>query len=177
MKEMAFNDTEIAELKHARHHHPKIKVRRRLQALYLKSQGFAHKDITVVCGIASRATLGKWFTLYEQGGIEALECNNYRGQPSALNAYSKKMKAYFESHPPRSVKEAKAAIEAQTGLIRSETQVRAFMKRLGMRLLKLGCAPGKVMSYENHEEQQAFHADELQPRLEEVKKKKGIFTL
>jgi hypothetical protein len=83
------------------------------------------------------------------------------------------LETYFKEHPPRSIAEAQAVIEKQTGLKRSPTQVRAFLKRLGFRCLKAGFVPGPPAptpekQAEKQAEQAAFQAEQLEPRLAEA---------
>jgi hypothetical protein len=68
-----------------------------------------------------------------------------------LNQYSDILKEYFEKNPASSVASASDAIERITGVKRSPTQVREFMKRTGLRCLKWVRA-GKVSRKEKIEE-------------------------
>ena len=45
---------------------------------------------------------------------------------------------------PATIAEAVARIEELTGIKRSPTQVRVFLKKLGFRRLKVGCLPAKA---------------------------------
>ncbi len=132
----------------------------------------------VACGIKSRTTLCTWLRLYQNGGIEALKTFNYKGRPSELNDHADTLKEYFKSNPPRSINEAVNAIEELTGIKRSPTQVREFLKKLGFKRLKVGCAPGKELNEEKSEEQKTFHDEELEPRLEEAEEgKRQVFFM
>ena len=50
---------------------------------------------------------------------------------------------YFRQHPPATVNEARAKMAELTGITRSPTQVREWMKRCGMRCRKIGVLPAK----------------------------------
>ncbi|BDA72027.1 hypothetical protein CAL7716_061930 [Calothrix sp. PCC 7716] len=63
---------------------------------------------------------------------------DYKGRPSELNQYSNILIEYLKEHPPSTVAEASDAIEKITGIKRSPTQVRDFLKREGLRCLKVG---------------------------------------
>ena len=77
---------------------------------------------------------------------------------------------YFRKHPPATIKEAAAIIEQLTGVRRSPTQVRNFLKSIGMRLLKVGVVPSKA----DPDEQETFKEQQLEPRLEEAKSGKRV---
>ena len=164
-----FKPEDIKVLDYERYHHPHPKVQQRMHALYLKSKGLSHQVIMTVCGISSRSTLCTWFYLYLTGGIDALKHFNYKGQQSDLNDYTDTLEEYFKNNPPRSINEAISAMEELTGIKRGPTQVRRFLKRLGFKRLKVGCAPGKELNEEKAEEQKTFHDEELEPRLEKAK--------
>ena len=120
---------EIQEtLNHERYYHPVPLVRRRMEVLWLKSQGLPHHQIAQLAGV-SENTMRDYFQLYAEGGIEKLkEVNFYRPQ-SELENHISLLEAHFRANPPATIKEAQAEIEALTGLRRSETQVREFLKK------------------------------------------------
>ena len=172
MIKISFTPEDIEHLNYERYHHPHPKVQQRMQALYLKSQNFNHQHIMLVCDITSRTTLCQWLHLYEDSGIKALAQLHYHKPVSELEEYKDSLQAHFEKHPPRSINEAVGVIEELTGLKRSPTQVRFFLKGLGFKRLKVGCCPGKAFNEEKRKEQQCFHDEELKPRLEEAKQGK-----
>ena len=53
----------------------------------------------------------------------------WRGKACALDEHQPSLEAYFLEHPPRSAREAQAAIEQLTGIRRGLSQVRAFLKK------------------------------------------------
>ena len=68
-------------------------------------------------------------------------------------AHQETIEAYFHDHPPASINEALAAITELTGLTRSPTQVRLFLKeKCGLKRLKTGVLPAKA----DNEVQAAF---------------------
>ncbi len=69
---------------------------------------------------------------------------------------------------PRTSFEAQAIIEELTGIRRSPTQVKVFLKKLGLRCRKVGFVPGKVTSPPKIEEQEIFRQQQLEPRLVEA---------
>lgn len=169
MIHLEFDETAINALSYERYHHPHPQVQRKMEVLYLKSQGLRHGQILKLSGIRSRTTLTQYFRQYQEGGVEGLKQLDYKGQPSQLNEHASSLKGYFELHPPRNTAEAQAAIEKLTGIKRSPTQIKAFLKRIGMQRRKAGYLPGKAATPEKIEEQETFRQEELEPRLEEAK--------
>lgn len=168
MIKLEFSDAEIEALDYERYHHPHPQVQRKMEVLYLKSQGLPHGQILQLCRINSRTTLITYLRQYESGGIEALKQLHYKGQASKLNEHISSIKAHFEAHPPRTAAEAQAEIERLTGIKRSPTQIKAFLKRIGLRCRKVGYLPGKAANPEKIEEQEQFRVNELEPRLAEA---------
>jgi transposase len=99
-----------------------------MDALWLKAHGLPHAQIAELVGITEN-TLREYFELYRQGGIEKRKELNYYRPESQLNAHVVSLEAYFREHPPASIKEAQQSVEAITGVHRSETQVREFLKK------------------------------------------------
>ncbi|BDM78455.1 hypothetical protein AM10699_51970 [Acaryochloris marina MBIC10699] len=145
MIKIDFTAEEIQHLNYERYHHPHPRVQRRMEVLYLKSQGLPHAQICQLCQI-SRPTLAKTLRLYQQGGIEGLKTLEYKGQSSSLNAHSDSVRAYFEQHPPRTSAEAQAVIEQLTGIKRSPTQIQSLPQTHWLSLSKSGVCAGKVES-------------------------------
>jgi len=168
MIQIEFTQEQIDELDYERYHYPHPKVQRKMEAVYLKSQGLSSAEICRLCRIC-KTTLVTYLRQYQEGGIERLKELGYRGKTSALDEHRDTLKAYFEEHPPRSAKEAQAEIERLTGIQRSPTQIREFLHRIGMTPRKVGYVPGKSSAPEKQAEQEAFREQELEPRLEEAR--------
>jgi len=132
MIRVEFSAEIIENLNYERYHHPSPKVQKKMEVLYLKSQGMAHNEIRRICRI-SKTTLAAYLKQYKDRGIEGLKELHYKGSPSALNEHVPTLEAYFKKNLPRTTAEAQAVIEELTGIKRSPTQVRAFMKRIGMK--------------------------------------------
>jgi transposase len=173
MIKINFTPEEINALDHERYHHPHPRVQKKMEALYLKSQGVKHKDICRLCQI-SKTTLALYLKQYQEGGIDRLKELGYKGHPSELREHASSLEEYFKNHPPRTVAEAQAAIENLTGIKRSPTQVRAFMKRLGLSCRKVGQIPAKATTPDKIKEQEEFKEQKLEPRLEEAKEGKRV---
>ena len=85
------------------------------------------------------------------------------GQPvGRLRRYTED---FFLQHPPATVAEAGAKITELTGIERKPTQVRAFLKRLGMKPRKVAAIPARA----DLQAQQEFKERVLEPKLEAAK--------
>ena len=177
MIRIAFSENEIKRLAHERYHHPDARVRQRMDILYLKAMGWPHGDICDTSRV-TKATLVKYLRAYVEGGIEQLKVFNYRRPVSALDQHAELLKSHFEKHPPHTVAEAIADIERLTGLQRKRTQVREWMKRIGMKVRKAGLYPGKPSDEgEKALEQEVYLKEKLIPRLNEEKEGKRTLFL
>jgi len=126
-------------------HHPHPRVQRKLEALYLKSQGLAPEEIRRLCAI-STTTFYRYLHEYREGGIEKLQEGPLHRRRSQLADY-------------------RARIADLTGLQRGPTPVRQFFKSLGMQPRKVGQIPAKA----DVTAPEAFKTEQLAPRLAEAK--------
>lgn len=143
MIRLEFTEKEVEFLNYERFHHPHPRVQRKMEVLYLKSQGLSHQEICRLTRICA-ATLCTYLHDYQQGGIEQLKTVKFYRPQSELGAHTQSLEAYFRLHPPPSVKAAGATIEELTGIKRSPTQVRQFMDHLGLKRRKVGVIPAKA---------------------------------
>lgn len=143
MTRIEFTEEEIEKLRYERFHHPHPRVQQKMEALLLKSQGVPHWQICEILAITEN-TLRAYLQAYLEGGVEKLKELKFPCPQSELAAHAETLEGYFREHPPATIKEAVAKIEELTGIRRSETQVRQFLKSLGMRRLKLGAIPAKA---------------------------------
>lgn len=147
-----------------RYHHPDPIVQRRMETLWLKSHPIlSHEWIAKLAGV-SENTMRDHFALYQEGGIEELKETHWHHPESALQPHTASLEAHFRAELPATIKEAQAEIETLTGIKRSETQVRAFLKRIGMRCRKVGMIPAKA----DPDQQAAYLQETLEPRLAEA---------
>ena len=120
---------EILEaVNYQRYNHLVPLVQRRMDAIRLKAHSIMHKEIAEIIGV-SENTLRDYFELYEQGGIEKLKEIHYYQPESELKEHIVSLEAYFREHPPATIKQAQHEVEVLTGVVRSETQIREFLKK------------------------------------------------
>jgi transposase len=151
MLKIAFREADIEALQYWRFHHPDPQIQVRMEALYLRSQKVLTRDIPRLCGI-SKASFHRYLQAYITGGIEQLQHREPRQPRSALHHHRATIEVEFRQRPPATVAEAVARIEALTGIARKPTQVRQFLKALGMQPRKVGMIPAKA----DVEAQEAF---------------------
>ena len=105
-------------------------------------QGLPHHQIAQLCAISAN-TLRSYLKLYHTGGVEALKQLNFHCPQSLLRAHQDTIEAQVRAHPPQTINEAVAMLAALTGIKRSPTQVRLFLKHLGLQRRKVGLLPAK----------------------------------
>ena len=135
MRKIEFSQEQIKQLSYESIHQEHYLVRRRMQALLLKSQGLRHKDIVEILSI-SETTLREYLDLYLAGGVEALKELHYQGKANLLAEKKAEIIAALEANPPATYKEAQAKIKEVTGLQRSVPQGREFLKKTSLTVAK-----------------------------------------
>jgi transposase len=143
MIRIEFSEEDKGALHHERYHHPHPFVQKKMEALWLKSQGFRHKDICVAVGI-TESTLISYLRQYKDGGIETLKTMSFNKPRSVLEDHRDTLEDYFRKNPPASVGQAMAEIEKRTGIKRNKERIRQFLKRMGMTCRKTGMMPAKA---------------------------------
>ena len=127
-KQFEFSPEIVEEINYQRYNHLVPLVQRRMDAIRFKAFGMLHKDIAEIIGITEN-TLRDYFELYEQGGIEKLKEIHYYRPESELKEHIVSLEAYFREHLPATIKQAQHEVEVITGVVRSETQIREFLKK------------------------------------------------
>jgi transposase len=141
--QLEFTPAILEELNYARFHHPLPMVQRRMEALWLKSHGLPHGQIARLVNI-SENTLRDYLQLYQDGGVARLKEVAIQGPDSVLQEHYASLEAYFRAHPPATIKEAQDKIATLTGIKRSETQVREYLKKNSVSVVDASaCSPPK----------------------------------
>ena len=140
---LSFTDDDIEQLHYERFHHPHPRVQRKMEALYLKSQGYLHRDIAQIVRVTG-PTLLRYFQDYQVGGVAQLKELTFYRPVSEMKHHQVSLEAYFREHPPKSLAHATAKIEELTGIVRRREQVRHFLKSMGMKCRRVGLLPAKA---------------------------------
>jgi len=169
MLRVTFSPQEIEQLRHEFLHHPHPRVRLKMQVVLLKSQELRHHQIAAIAGVHPR-TVRRYLEEFQEGGVDRLKELRFHQPHSELDRHAIELENYFVEHPPRSAREAQAAIQRLTGLRRSQTQIRKFLKRRGLRRLKTGPACANA----DPQAQKAFLDRKLRPRLNQAKRGRRV---
>src|SRR3990167_1514826 len=147
------------------HIHPHI--RRRALVLLLRFENTSNDKISSITGLCEN-TITDYVQLYQKGGIERLTSLHFHKPVSQLQPFDEMIKAHFEKNPVATIAQACQEVEVLTGIAIKNTQMRSYLKNLGIKWRKVNSIPAKV----DIEAQQKFHDEELQPRLQEAKEGK-----
>lgn len=171
MRAFTFADEDLKAIAKDRYEHPHPHVQRKMEVLWLKSHGLPHQQIAQLAGVSLR-TVQRYLDDYLAGGLEQVRRCNWHGPKTVLLQHEGSLEEYFWDHPPRNTKEAAKVIFQRTGVRRSLTQVRAFLKKhLGLRYRKVAAIPvPPKKSIEEHAKDQAeFLENKLEPALAEAR--------
>ena len=163
MMQMSFIFEEIKTLEQERFTHPHPFVRRKLEALFLKSQQLPHPLICRLSGICGN-TLRSYLREYQEGGLEKLTALPFYRPVSDLDVHRELVQAELALHPVATVKQARARILELTGLKRGLTQVRHWLGTCRLKRRKVGMVPAKA----DPKKQAVYCAQTLEPRLREA---------
>jgi len=171
MIRLELSPQDINKIKRLRNEHPHPRVRKRLDVLWLKSQGLRHQEICRLTGVSNN-TLCNYLRMYQSGGESELTAIRFYTPTSELDQHGHRLEHFFREHPPASLNEAAEKIHELTGLKRSPSAVGRFLRSLGMRPRKVGAIPSKA----DPEEQEIYRINKLEPRIEEAKQgKRALF--
>src|SRR6267154_4532278 len=165
MLTLNISEADIASANYERINHPVKAIRKRMDSIWLVSEGFSRQEVARRSGI-HRNSVKNYIKLYHKGGLEALQSFEYKGTSSIIMRKRITLEAYFRANPPRTAKEAAAKVEALTQTKLSIDEVRRFMHKIGMKPLKTGHIPAKADS----EKQQDFLDNRLLPLIEQAQK-------
>jgi len=164
MLHLNLSKTEIEMLNYERYRNSKPIIQKRIHAVYINATTKMSSEMIVMIVGLNYHVVNKWIHSYKQGGFDAICQFNYGTNRSELENYSDKIIKSFTEHPPLNANEAKARIEEMTGISRSPTQVRTFMKSHGLFYIKTGHIPAKA----DTEKQQQWVKTILEPAIQEA---------
>jgi len=123
-----------------RDEHPCGHVRRKMLVLWLLHHGISRERAASVAGLG-RATVQRYVAAFREGGLDGLRAWGNKGPVSDLAAHAEAIKAEFTHRPVRCTAEACERIERLTGIRRQPTQVRKFLKGLGLKWRRVRAIP------------------------------------
>lgn len=164
MLRINLSQAEIERLSYERYYYPCPIVQKRIQAVFIKATTeFSDIEAGQISGL-HRHSVNHWVRAYQSGGFESLCQYNYGTNKSELEKHSGSILKSFTERPPMSAREAKVRIEEMTGISRSPSQIRTFMKHNGLRYIKTGHIPAKA----DTEKQRQWVKSTLEPAIKEA---------
>lgn len=143
MIDVTFTQHDLNVIDYERFNHPLPYVQRRMEILWLKSKGISHKQIAELARVCPN-TVTKYIEMYLHGGLDEIKKENFYRPQTELIKHCESLEQYFRENPVSSVNEAITKIEELTGIQRKKSQVRVFLRKIGMRPRKMGAIPGNA---------------------------------
>jgi len=112
--------------------HPNLRVREKMLVLWLLHKGVTRRKAAEIVGVG-RATVQRYVVAFREGGLDGLRRCKVNRPVSEMAAYRDLIRESFEKQPARTVAEAGERIFQLTGLRRGPSQVRKFLKDMGMK--------------------------------------------
>lgn len=123
-----------------RESHPELHVRRKMLVLWSLHCGLKRQQAAKLA-VVGLATVERYVAAYRDGGLPGLRRWEVQGPVSDLAAYRDAIRESFEQQPVSTIAEACVRIEQLTGLERGQTQVRRFLKGLGLKWQRIRAIP------------------------------------
>ena len=120
--------------------HPNPRIREKMLALWLLHNGLTRENAAKIVGV-SRATIQRYVAAFREGGLEGLRQWDPNRPVSEMAGYRELIHESLERQPVRTVAEACERIFQLTGLRRGPTQVRKFLKDMGLKFLRVRPIP------------------------------------
>jgi DNA-binding NarL/FixJ family response regulator len=96
MIRIEFSEQDLKKIQQLRYAHPHPRVRRRMEVLWLKSQGLAHREICRLAGISSN-TLRQCLGMFQSVGIKKLTELSFYAPTSELEPHRYRLEVHFPS--------------------------------------------------------------------------------
>ena len=154
--------------------HPSLLIRNKMLTIWLLHCGVTRQKAADIVGV-SRATVQRYVDAYCKGGLDGLRHSSVQKAVSELAAFRDIIRASFEKAPVCTIAEACDRIEKLTGIRRSPTQVRKFLKGLGLKWQRIRAipVPPKKTLAEHVQDQAEFLDSKLKPELDAAQAGQG----
>jgi transposase len=120
--------------------HPHPRIREKMLVLWLLHCGLTRQKAAEVAGVG-RATVQRYLAAFRDGGLDGLRQWDVKGAASELAAYRDLIRQSFEQAPACTIAEACERLYQLTGLRRGPTQVRKFLRDLGLKWQRARAIP------------------------------------
>jgi transposase len=120
--------------------HPDLRIREKMLVLWLLHCGTTRLKAAEIVGLG-RATVHRYVVAFREGGLDGLRrCDRHR-PVSEMAASRELIRESFEKQPARTMAEACERIFQLTGLRRGPSQVRKFLKEMGLKFHRVRPVP------------------------------------
>ena len=108
--------------------------------IWLLHRGLTRQKTAEIVGVG-RATVQRYVVAFRDGGLDGLRRWKVNHPKSEMAAYRELIRESFEKQPVRTIAEACERIFQLTGLRRGPSQVRKFVKDLGLKFQRVRMIP------------------------------------
>jgi len=120
--------------------HPNDRIRERMLVVWLLHNGVTRQKAAEITGVG-RATVQRFVAAFRDGGLDGLRRWDPNRPESEMAAFRELIRESFEKQPARTMAEAGERIFKLTGLRRGPSQVRKFVKDLGLKYQRVRMVP------------------------------------
>ena len=120
--------------------HPNERIRERMLVLWLLHSGLTRQKAAEIVGVG-RATVQRGVAAFRDRGLDGLRRWDPHRPASEMAAYRDLIRESLEKQPVHTVAEAGERIFQLTGLRRGPSQVRKFLKDLGLKFQRVRVIP------------------------------------
>ena len=128
MLRVTISAEDLVTIQRDRYYHPQPHIMMRMHALALHHEGESATRIAQLLNRDPR-TIRECLKKYRDSGLAAVYLYEKHKHECELDAYSGLIEQELEKRSPQSAQEAGAIIEELTGIQRSPTQIREFLKK------------------------------------------------
>lgn len=128
MIKVHISEEDITTIKHDRFYHPQPHIMMRMHTLALHYKGESAQSISRLLDRDPR-TIRTCLKKYREGGLKAVYEYEKHKKECEFDGFSELIEKELENRPPQSATEAGRIIEELTGIRRSPTQIREFLKK------------------------------------------------
>jgi transposase len=120
--------------------HPNERIRERMLVLWLLHNEVTRQKAAEIVGVG-RATVQRFVAAFRDGGLDGLRRWDPKRPESELAAFRESIRESFEKQPVRTVAEAGERVFQLTGLRRGPSQMRKFLRDLGLKFQRVRMVP------------------------------------
>jgi transposase len=120
--------------------HPDLRVREKMLVLWLLHCGATREEAATIVGV-SRTTVHRYVVAVRAAGLEGLRSSHHHRPQSAMASYRELIRESFEKQPVHTIAQACDRIFELTGLRRGPSQVRKFLKDMGLNFYRVRVIP------------------------------------